>query len=155
MDMRCPARLAVLALCATLAVLPAPVSSAGGIYKWQDADGKTHFADKPPPDVEAETVPAPSASPADDGDAQLDALTERAEENYERRMEQRAEQARAREEAEKIAAHCADTRAKLERLQTSTRRQIINAQGEREFLPEAQRQAWMREAREELEKHCK
>ena len=73
MDMRCPARLAVLALCATLAVLPAPVSSAGGIYKWQDADGKTHFADKPPPDVEAETVTAPSASPADDGDAQLDA----------------------------------------------------------------------------------
>lgn len=150
-------RLPRLSACLMLVAMTAlPLAtSAAGIYKWQDSDGKTHFSDKPPPDVEAETITPRTAPPAQDAGAELDALTERAEENYERRMEERAEQAREREEAEKIAAHCADTRAKLERLQTSTRRQIINAQGEREFLPEEQRQAWMRQAREELEKHCK
>jgi hypothetical protein len=147
-------RLSALVLLAAVTALPL-ATSAAGIYKWQDADGKTHFSDKPPPDVEAETIKAPTAPAAQNAGTELEALTERVEENYQRRMEQRAEQAREREEAEKIAAHCADTRAKLERLQTSTRRQIINAQGEREFLPEEQRQAWMRQAREELEKHCK
>ncbi len=146
-------RLPVLVL---LAAAAAPLAaSAAGIYKWQDANGKTHFSDKPPPGVEAETITPPAAPSAQAAGAGLDALTERAEKNYEQRMEQRAEQARAREEAEKIAAHCADTRAKLERLQTSTRRQIVNAEGEREFLPEEQRQAWIRQAREELEKHCR
>jgi hypothetical protein len=147
-------RLSALVLLAAVTALPL-ATSAAGIYKWQDADGKTHFSDKPPPDVEAETIKAPTAPAAQNAGTELEALTERVEENYQRRMEQRAEQAREREEAEKMAAHCADTRAKLERLQTSTRRQIINAQGEREFLPEEQRQAWMRQAREELEKHCK
>ncbi|MEQ8659697.1 MAG: DUF4124 domain-containing protein [Gammaproteobacteria bacterium] len=135
------------------AVMPA---LAAGIYKWKDENGKTHFSDKPPPDVTAETLRKPGST-TDNGAAagRLEELGERAEVGYEARMEKRAEEEKARAEAAKIAAHCKETRAKLENLQNSTRHQVINAAGEREFLREETRQEWMRQAREEIARHCK
>ena len=36
-----------------------------------------------------------------------------------------------------------------------TRRQFINAKGEREFIDEDKRQEWMRKAKEQIAEHCK
>ncbi|MEQ8231735.1 MAG: DUF4124 domain-containing protein [Gammaproteobacteria bacterium] len=144
-----PTLLLIWAACTT------GTAEAGGIYKWQDENGKTHFSDQPPPDVAAEKVRTPAATAGAEGDTgELEALRERVEEGYEARMEKRKADEKARAEAEKIAAHCKETRAKLEHLQNSTRHQVINEAGEREFMREETRQEWMRCAREEIAKHC-
>ncbi len=44
------------ALLALLAILAAPASAAGDVYKWTDAEGRVHFGDRPPADAAAEEV---------------------------------------------------------------------------------------------------
>ena len=74
----------------------------------------------------------------------------------ERAMER---QEAADEEAEQAsedmarAEHCEDSKRKLAELQRP-RAQIVNEQGEREYLEEAQRAAWISIAQDEIAKHC-
>ncbi len=34
----------------------APATPAAGVYKWTDADGRTHFGDRPPEEVVAQEI---------------------------------------------------------------------------------------------------
>jgi len=42
-------------------------AGAAGIYKWKDAQGKTHYGERPPPEANAEAVRVPK-TPASSGD---------------------------------------------------------------------------------------
>lgn len=44
------------ALLALLAILAAPPSAAGDVYKWTDAEGRVHFGDRPPAEAVTEEV---------------------------------------------------------------------------------------------------
>jgi hypothetical protein len=46
-------------------VLVAPVTSSAEIFRWVDADGRTHFSDRRPPDAAAQRVVS-DTGPADD-----------------------------------------------------------------------------------------
>lgn len=145
---RCAALLALLALASS------PLA-AGGVYKWTDADGKVHFSDKAPPDATAEEV-ATHAGQADAHTAKrMQRIQRQADRNLKAREKEEQAELKDMQEAEKIAAHCEKARKELKLLETSTRRQFINDQGEREFVGEERRQDWMNAARAELTKHCK
>jgi glutaredoxin len=44
----------------------APLLEATDVYKWKDADGKTHLSDRPPADYDAERMQVRGSAPADD-----------------------------------------------------------------------------------------
>ena len=141
------------ALCLAL-LLSGGALQAAGVYKWTDADGNLHFGDKPPANVEADAVTVRTGQ--DEHTAgRLNQMTDQAAANADKRSEARAEAAEKAKEAEEIARHCAESRETLRKLQTSTRQQYINDQGERAFIDEAKRQEWMATARSEIDKHCK
>lgn len=73
-------RLVHACVSATIAVLLLAMAAAqAGIYKWQDAEGNTHYGDSPPPGVAVPASQAPSTGPMPGhmSDAQREALAER------------------------------------------------------------------------------
>ena len=52
--------------CLGLALLLCAAGASAQVYKWVDAQGKTHFSDRPPPVEQAATIAAAPASPATD-----------------------------------------------------------------------------------------
>ncbi len=141
-----------VALAVALAVLCSSAAAAG-VYKWTDADGKVHFTDKPPPDVKAETIKTKTAADPHTAN-RLESFTKQVDENAKSRAEAKAAAAEAKVEAEKMAAHCKTVRDELGGLLVSTRKQFINDQGELEFVDEALRQKWIKDAQDEIAKNC-
>ncbi|MGR8919499.1 MAG: hypothetical protein ACU85V_07765, partial [Gammaproteobacteria bacterium] len=111
--------------------------------------------DKPPPGAEVETIKASGAGADSHTAERLNQMREQADEAYEKRTAARAAAEEEKEKEKEEAAHCEKVRGELWKLENSTRRQFINAQGEREFIDEEKRQEWMRVAREQIEKYCK
>lgn len=133
--------------------LGAGIAGAAGVYKWTDADGKVHFTDKPPPDVKAETVRTNTSHDEHTAD-RLNALKERADENYEARQKRKEEAVEAAQVKRDLRARCEAAQNHLRELESSTRRQVVNEKGEREFLEETKRQQWMSDARKEIAETC-
>ena len=148
-----PTLLHKAAFCLAL-LLAGGALQAAGVYKWTDADGNLHFGDKPPPNVEADSVTVRTGQDEHTAD-RLNQMKDQAASNAEKRSESKAAAAEKAKEAEEIARHCAESRETLRKLQTSTRHQYIDDQGERAFIDEAKRQEWMATAQSEIDKHCK
>ena len=121
-------------------------------YKWTDPEGKVHYSDQPPPANAKEQVmgkprkPAAStAAPAvtDKGAPAAKAKTyvEQEADFKKRQVEaaerEAAEKKKAAEAAEK-KRNCEQARLQLKSLQSGERFRRTNAQGEREYLSDAQ-----------------
>lgn len=123
-------------------------------YKWTDADGKIHYSDRPPPANAKEPVtikprkssaPATTASPpaSDKGATAAKPRTyvEQEAEFKKRQVEtaerEAADKKKAAEAAEK-KQNCEQARAQLKNLQSGERITRSNAQGEREYMTDAQ-----------------
>ena len=128
-----------------LAVMPAAAET----YKWTDAEGKVHYSDQPPPanarDQATIKPRKPSSAPAatDKGAPPAKAKTYVEQEaEFKKRQVEAAE----REAAEKKAADeaagkkrdCDQVRSQLKSLQAGGRVAQSNAQGEREYMSDAQ-----------------
>jgi phage protein D len=134
-----------------LAIVSALSSAAIGAqtYKWTDAQGKVHYSDQPPPaDVkEPITVKTPHQSPAakpagkDPAPAKAKTYTEQEADFKKRQVEtaerEAAEKKKADEAAEKKQT-CTQVRAQLKGLQAGGRITQTNANGNREYLSDAQ-----------------
>jgi hypothetical protein len=124
------------------AVLAAPGASAA-LYKWVDANGRTVYSDQPPMgNVKSEVVGA--AAPAANPDAVKEMANRDAE--FKKRQADRVEDAKksekARADAQKLAAFCAQARAQslgLRRTDVSMYR--LNEKGERVMMDDAARAA--------------
>lgn len=146
-------RITILKLVLVLALLGIGNVSAG-VYKWTDENGKTHFSDKPPPGQEVETIETKSKAADASSNEKLEEIKARAEERLKAREEKKQAAEEKKKKEKEMAAFCEKSRKNLENLLNSTRRQIINDKGEREFLAEEQRQEWIKTAREQIKKHC-
>lgn len=134
-----PARLVSLALVAL--ALAAPVSAA--LYKWVDENGRTVYSDQPPAgNIKSEIVGG--APPPANPDAAKELANKEAE--FRKRQTDKADEAKkadkAKTEAQKLAAFCAQTRAQASALRRADVAMYrFNEKGERVVLDEAARRA--------------
>jgi hypothetical protein len=147
------------------------LSAAAQTYKWTDAEGKVHYSDQPPPANAKEEVTlkprkpsasAPTAAPAptEKGAPAAKAKTyiEQEADFKKRQVEtaerEAAEKKKADEAAEK-KRNCEQARAQLKTLQAGARITRTNAQGEREYLNDAQIAQEIERGKKSVENWCK
>lgn len=147
-------RLCWSAISVALALIAAP-AGAEGVYKWVDAQGRTHFGGTPPPGQKTEPLhnqtATPQAAPAQGGRSwqeQLDLSNQR------RQQAQEKEQASAKAEQEN-QQRCLAARRSLDSLQGGGARYRINDQGERDYLDDSQRQAALDTASQRVATYCR
>lgn len=118
-------RLIVVLVLSTLSGL----TMAGGMYQWTDEQGRTHFSDTPPPDVEAEHREL--RSPANIGDREGRAAQDRTLRMLRGdrdREDPQAERSRQMEQRQR-EQECREARNKVSRLQG--RVQYLDDEGNR------------------------
>ena len=139
-------------------------------YKWKDADGKIHYSDQPPPaNAKEETTVKPrksataaTAAPAaaDKGAPKTKAKTYVEQEaDFKKRQVEAAkredeEKKKAAEAAEK-KQNCDRARAQLRSLQAGGRVTQTNAQGEREYMSDAQIAQAIEGGKKSVDSWCK
>jgi hypothetical protein len=142
----------LLPLLCVLVVLPA---AAEGVYKWVDAQGRTHFGSAPPPGQRTEQLSSHSAAP--------DAAPAQGNRSWQEQLElsnQRREQVREKQQAEARSEQdnrqrCLAAREALESLDRGGARYYLNAQGEREYINDTQRQAARDTASQRVATYCR
>ena len=124
-------------------------SVAAETYKWTDAKGEVHYSDQPPPTDMKESVtvkPRAQSAPAtptgkDAPEAKAKTYVEQ-EAEFKKRQVEAAERAAAEKKKADQAAekkqYCAQAQAQLRTLQSGGPITRANAQGEREYMNDAQ-----------------
>lgn len=130
-----------------------------GLSKWVDADGKVHYSDSPPPNVETQSVRNISGKEQADTSvkyspksiAEREAEYKKAKQEKEKAMQEKAQQD-ARAETKK--RNCAAARENLRTLEASSRVVTYDAKGERTYLDDAARAQKLEEARKVISESC-
>lgn len=141
---------------AVVAMLAATAVNAQ-IYEWKDAQGKTHYSDKPPVETSrVKKIAAPETSASADptqktmADRELE-FRKRQKENQENADKANKEQAASADRK----ASCDNARRMLEMLGSGERIALRDDQGERYYMDENQRQQETIKARQAIETNCK
>ena len=149
----------------------ASAPSGAQTYKWTDTNGKVHYSDQPPPANAKEQVmvkprkpsaPTTSTSPSTNEKGEKAAkpktYVEREAEFRKRQVEtaerEAADKKKIAEAAEK-KQNCEQARAQLKSLQAGGRITRTNAQGEREYLSDAQVAQESERGKKAVESWCK
>ncbi len=148
---RHPITVSALMQAVVFAVAFAACPASAEMYKWTDAEGKVHYSDQPPPaNVKQQTTVTPrkSSAPSATAPAKSDAPPAKAKTYVEQEAEFRKRQVETaeREAAEKKKAdeiaerkrNCEQVRVQLKGLQAGGRVTQTNAQGDREYMSDAQ-----------------
>jgi len=144
-------------------------------WAWKDSAGRTVFSDQPPPasvkqdqilrqpaggviSIPGPAAPAPGAAPQGSAKPAAPKTLAEREQEFRKRQQERSE-AEKKEAAEQALAarrkdDCARARGYLRQLEDGVRIVRTDAQGNREFLDDAQRSAEMARAREVINATC-
>ena len=150
-----------------LILLAAPFSSQAAMYKWEDASGKVHYSDVPPPD--AKTTPIGrgkgkaaerpvSQNPATLNKAAPKSLADKELEFNKRRQEAKESAAKAEKEAaaaKEKEENCTRAKATLRSLQEGSRMSTTNEKGERIVIDDTARQRETERAQKDVDSWCK
>ena len=144
-------------------LLAAPVTAE--TYKWKDADGKVHYSDQPPPPNakdEAIVKPRKQSAPVSTGKGapttKAKTYVEQEAEFKKRQVEAAEREAEDKKKADEVAQkkqNCDQARAELRTLQAGGRVTQTNAQGEREYLNDAQIAQEMERSKKVVDSWCK
>jgi len=149
-----------LLLAMSLAVMPA---AHGQIYEWRDADGRIHYTDRPPPEVDGRVVSRRSSTPpASAPPPPAQSIAEKEMAFRERRTaaaEAKEKKAKEAQEASDRATRCEQARKNLKVLDSfdplrDTAR-VKNPDGTSSRLDKAGRDAEREAARKAIERDCK
>jgi hypothetical protein len=155
------------ALMSGMWLVAAPVTAE--TYKWTDAEGKVHYSDQPPPANAKEQVivkprksSAPTAAPAPT-EKGTPAAKEKTNAEQEAEFRKRQVEAAEREAAEKKKAdeaaerkqNCQQVNTQLQGLQAGARVTRTNAQGELEYMSDAQIEQEIERLKKASESLCK
>ena len=134
------------ALMSGMWLVSAPV--AAQTYKWTDANGEVHYSDQPPPaNVRDEVTLKPrkqsASAPTEKGAPVAKAKTyvEQEADFKKRQVETAEREAAEKKKADEVAENkqnCEQVRVQLKVLQAGGRVTQTNAQGEREYMSDAQ-----------------
>ena len=141
---------------AVVALLAATAVSAQ-IYEWKDAQGKTHYSDKPPVETSrVKKIAPPETSASSDttqktvSDRELE-FRKRQKETQENADKTNKEQAASADRKES----CGNARRTLEMLESGERIALRDSQGERYYMDESQRQQETAKARQAIQASCR
>jgi Domain of unknown function (DUF4124) len=146
----------------------ASTNTFAAISKWVDAQGQVHYSDQPPPpEAKAETLRSASDTEGTAGTSGVNATSAPAapktiaEREAELKKAQQAEQAAADKAAQKqaateaIKANCATAQQNLRTLQEGIRMVEVDANGERSYLDDNQRQQRIAKTQQDVSNYCK
>lgn len=144
----------VLLLFMVLASLP--MSATAGVYKWVDANGQTHFGDRPPAEAASREVPVDSGSTQVDATARQrhQRMTEFLEQQQTERQAQQEADAKAEQAAREKTEMCKQMRARLKFLARVSTFYNLNDEGERVFVSEAENTRIREDFRAKVKQHC-
>lgn len=139
------------------------------LSKWVDENGKVHYSDQPPPaNVKAKTLRSTPDTPpfltsasggaASSAPPAVKTIAEReAELKKEQKAKKDAADMAAQEQAlkEEKKANCKASRQNLRTLQEGMRIVEINANGERSYISDEQRQQRIATAQQDISSYCK
>lgn len=158
---------------APLIVCALPMLANAQVYTWKDANGRTHFSDQPPADIEvkpargnfvppqASEVPKTSGSAAASTDTKASGPKswEEKDREFTKRQQEKAEaEAKAKKEQEakaQKAQYCSSLRSNLAMLERGGRVATPDAKGEPNYLSESQVKGEADKIRAILAKDCK
>lgn len=141
--------------------------ASAALNKWVDANGQVHYSDLPPPnDVEATKLRSSSGieDPANRNDTAASApaapksMAEREAELKKAQQEKKAaaeKSAKDQANAEAIKASCAATKQYLRTLQDGIRMVTVDANGERSYMDDEQRQQNITKVQQDINRDCK
>lgn len=138
--------------------LLAGVASASDIYKHVDDDGNVSYGDRPTgaPAEQRVNIVSRATSPAA-VQASVDQTLELEERSEQRRDEREARKAKEEEKAREAAdraSKCSDYRQKLNRYSESRRLYRVDANGERVFLDDSEREKETQHMRGLVDEFC-
>lgn len=150
----------IMVLCLLLAT---GLSQAGGIYKWIDADGGVHYGEHPPATGAEEMHISSSSRAKKDPDsvsahvphdlkAQRDKMIRALEGDRLARREKRQQQ---KEALQKRKMQCAQARDTLRQYQRAASLYKLDADGNRQILPEAVKQQETQRLQAQIKQWCK
>ena len=132
-----------------------------GISKWVDAQGQVHYSDQPPPpQTQAKTLRTTSEA-ADSAQSGVNAVKTLAEREAEIKKDALAKQEAADKAAKKQAtadtlkANCDTAHENLRTLQSGVRLLEVDANGERSYIDDAQRQQRIEKIQQDISNNCK
>ncbi|MBI3223418.1 MAG: DUF4124 domain-containing protein [Nitrosomonadales bacterium] len=142
------------------------VNAHAGLSKWVDAEGNVHYSDMPPPaNAQAKTLRAVPAAGAAAQEAKPGSAPSAAKTYVEREAELKKAQLAKKEAADRAAQeqaaaqaqaeNCAAARQNLRTLQEMPRISELDANGERIFLSDEQRQQRIEKAQQTISSLCK
>jgi hypothetical protein len=136
---------APLIISLTLAL--APLAGEAQVYSWKDADGRTHYGDRPPAEAQAGKRRLTTA-PAADPDNALKPPAAQPAQPAAKKPAETPEQMREREE------NCNRSRLHLADLESGQMRFVRNADGERVAIDGGAREAELARARKSVAEWC-
>ncbi len=146
----------------SLVLFSANASSA--LIKWVDAEGRVHYSDAPPPpDAKVLRAPLPAPKPESESTASSapGAPKSLAEREAELKKAQQAKKeagekaAKAQADADTKKAYCDSLQQTLRTLQSGARMMDVDAQGNRSYVEDAERQRRIDKAQQDFGSNCK
>ncbi|KMQ76740.1 DUF4124 domain-containing protein [Marinobacter subterrani] len=133
-----------------------PFYANAGVYKWVDANGQTHFGDRPPAKAASSEVAVKAAPASVDAVARERHLkmTEFLEQLQEERKARQAADTQVEERAAKRAEVCRKLQARLKFLASVSTFYNLNDQGERVFVNEAENARIRADFRQKVKRTC-
>ena len=140
-------------LAAFVALTPAQAQ----VYKWVDANGRTQYGEKPPEGVRATEVKtqgnAPTAPP-ESAETWKQKELEFQRRRVEREKRERQEEAANSKSSPAARRECNSARRDLEVLEAEIPVYTRNDKGERVYIPDSDRPAKLKEARQRVRDAC-
>jgi hypothetical protein len=128
------------------------------VYKWVDADGKTHFGDKVPESTKVETINLPTSPRSSQPDVSTQELKQRQQKlldaiNEDRSLKQKKTQEHAEKQAQ-LNQNCAKLRDYLKNI-SSGRIYDLDKKGERVYANDAEHDKEVKQTESDLKKYCR
>jgi hypothetical protein len=140
---------------ACVMVLALDMPALAQVYKWVDANGVTHYSERPQEKSKAKELNLRDASPRQTGNGATSPSLSDRELDFRKRQATRAqEETQTTQEKAQRESKCRAARASLTDLKATNRVYERNESGERVFMNDAQRDALIAKREAEYKQYC-
>lgn len=136
-----------------------PLTAGAQVYKWVDANGVTHYGERPPEKAKSKEVRLREATPRPSNEASGSSgyaatLKDREIEFRKRQALRERDETRLAEEKAQRDQDCRVARGEMADLRATRRMYELNDRGERVFMSDAQRDAEVARREAEYNRRC-